>query len=119
MSPALSLVSLAMSQASPARLEVVGLRQRAHEAVHSEDVRLRWADAQADSGRKEFLGRFKRAPVAPTILQKPGVVGTVPCRPEGSANGIRNPTAEVSWGMLASLGMFDRPYMGGLRGGLN
>jgi hypothetical protein len=44
------------------------LCRKAHEAVHGEDMWLWRREIRGHDGRKEFLGRFKRMPVAPTIL---------------------------------------------------
>jgi len=56
-----------MSLVRLSSLDAVRLRRKAQQAVHGEDVRLRSPEVRAHDGREEFLGRFKRAPVAPTI----------------------------------------------------
>lgn len=45
--------------------------EQAYEAVHGEGMRLRWLDIQGHDRCESFLGRFKRAPAAPTILLRP------------------------------------------------
>jgi len=76
MSVAVSLLRLAMSPMSLSRLDLARLRREAHEAVNGEDVRLRGAKIRGQDGREEYLGRSKRAPVAPTIpsRQREGMV---------------------------------------------
>lgn len=75
MSLAVSLMSLTMSPVSLPRLEASKLRREAHEAVHGEDMWLRWLEIQGYDRCEGFLGRFKRAPVAPTNLSRQRKVG--------------------------------------------
>ena len=54
------------------RPEAARLRREAHEAVHGEDMRLRWLEIQGYDGSEDLLGRFKRAFVAPIIRSTAG-----------------------------------------------
>jgi len=73
MSPALSLVSLAMSPVSLPRSDPAAkLRRKADEAVQGEDMTLRPVEARGHDGCEDLLGRFKRTPVTPTIPPSAG-----------------------------------------------
>ena len=61
------------------RLRAARLRGEVHKSLHGEDMRLRMPEILVQDGIEEYLGRFKRMPVAPTILHARGSAENAEC----------------------------------------